>query len=279
MNASETLEKMIRERKGQLAELEEALAQLIGDEPRSFVTIPEFLAEKTNLEWLIGGQIPRGGFGFITADPRIGKTTLLAQIGVSLASGRGIFGWHVARRYKVLYLAAEGSRAAFRERVRTVTRQIGLDPYEMTWMIQSEGPINFQIGTQKFNAMVESSGADLVICDTLKYFWTGDENSAVDFNKMVSRPLKDLTEKTGASFWLVHHHRKSQEIDGWQKGRGTAAMLGDCDWWWRLEPMKDAPQGRTLYCDKNKYGAEFEPVELAFDAANAIFREVLKPKP
>lgn len=268
-----------RKRK-ELRELDDSILELEGGVRNLFVPLSKFLAEKSSLDWIVGGQIPEGGFGFLVADPWLGKSTLLSQVALQLAVGRALFGMRVGRRFRVLVLSKEGSRAAFRERVRTAAKKLGIEEKSAEdWMIHTEGPGEFLLGSSRMEAIVRESGADLVILDTLRLFWEGDENKPEQFSSRVTRPIRDLNARYGATFWVVHHHRKAvdettgEEL-GWQKGRGTGAMYGDSDFWWRLEKVKGAPDGRRIFCDKNKYGRAFDPIDLVYDGGNAIFRVV-----
>lgn len=237
------------------------------------VQLSEFLGETlTDFEWLIGGAIASGSIGMLVADPTIGKTTLLVQIALCLAAGRAPFyNAHVARGVPVLYLAAEGSRAAFQNRVRTAASALGV-PNTVNWYIQDRSVTSFDVDSRDFAAMVRRAGARLVICDTIGYFWSGDENSAVEWKAHVMKPLRRLAAD-GITFILVHHQVKaSPDRAGWQKGRGTSAMFADLDFYLRMEPVEGDVSGtrRTLHQDKNKYG-EVRRWDLTFDPANARF--------
>lgn len=202
------------------------------------------------------------------------NTTCLVQIALCLAAGRDPFdNAHVARAVPVLYLAAEGSRAAFQNRVRTAANSLAI-PNSVNWYVQDKGVSSFNVASPEFESMVRRSKAGMAILDTIGYFWKGDENSAVEWKAGIMVPLRKLVGKYGTTFLLVHHQVKaSQDRKGWQKGRGTSAMFADLDFYLRMEPVEGdvTCARRTLYQDKNKYGVT-QRWDLTFDAHSARFR-------
>ena len=184
----------------------------------------------------------------------------------------------------MLLLAAEGARAALQGRVRTATRALGYaegPPFE-SWLIHAPSFSDYRIDGG-LGVVVRDAKPDLVILDTVGYFATYDENKAEEWKAAVAIPLRALANETDAAFILVHHPPKVTDANRDQRdGRGTGAMLADCDHFWRLDAVKGEPTQRTLVTRKNKYGAAWD-MDLSFDAENAVFRlisaEPTKPEP
>lgn len=277
--AGDRLRRIIADRRTELEELERDVAAIDGVatvEASPVVPLAEFvsecLLENDNDQWLVRTQVPRGGMGFLTSDPGQGKTTLLVQISLLLAAGRPVFGYHTEPS-RVLLVAAEGARRALSARVLRAARTLEVATATPTWFVHGPAVSNFLLTGGPFERMLHEARPSLVILDTLKHFWKGDENSADSFGQNVSGPLKDFGARYGCTFWLVHHHRKAApgEEDGPHRGRGTSVMFADADFWWRLEREKGGVEdARILHCDKNKYGPAFLPMKLRFDAENAV---------
>lgn len=285
MDRSSLLERLQAEERVLLNDLEqcrsniEALSGIQASEPNA-VVLREFLGERlTDFEWLFGGAIAAGTIGMLVADPTVGKTTLLVQAALCLTHGRSPFGyrgnseiWRVTRPVPSLYVLAEGSRAAFQNRVRTAAAAIGV-PDTVPFWLPHRNVTDYLITSPAFESMIRTSGAGLVVLDTLGYFHKGNENDATDWKKHVMAPLRSMTAKYGCSFILVHHQVKATpERTGWQKGRGTSAMFGDLDFYLRLENVESDSTGnqRVLYMDKNKYSVT-EHISLTFVPAEARF--------
>lgn len=228
--------------------------------------------------WLLGSVIAEGSVGLLVADAGVGKSTLLVQVGLSLAAGIDALGLTVSRPTPTLVIQAEGSRLAFRNRLLATKQALGISLGAVDWFIQPADCTDYQIGSPGLEALIAKSSAKFVVLDTLGYFHKGDENSANDWKAHVMRPLRSLVGKYGCSFVLVHHQVKQNvERTGWQKGRGTSAMFADADFWLRLEGAAegDDPARRDLWLDKSKYSEMGYRIPLVFEQRNAFFRRIV----
>lgn len=258
----------------ELRDLEAAVAQIRGDlVGPAVINFPTFDAEDLEFQWLVGGMIAAQTVTMLVADPGIGKSTLMAQLTLAAASGRPFLAARIEEPMRVLMLQAEGSRAAFRARVRSARSAMGVVPPNL-WHIHAPDFTDFQIGSDGLLRAVKESDARLVVMDTIGYFAKFKENDSEEWKFKVMRPLRRLIGETGCSVILVHHQPKQTEANKESRdGRGTSAMLADCDHFWKLETVKDEPALRDFVVRKNKYGAEGTQ-RLSFDAGNALFRVV-----
>jgi hypothetical protein len=228
------------------------------------------------------------------------NTTLLAQMCLSLASGRPFLGIDVKEPIPVLLLEAEGARPIFRERAELCRKAMGIDPSQLKrWFIQSKDLDDFRLSHVTLERQIRMSGAKFVILDTLGYFLLpGDENSSKDWKEYVMEPLRYLKRKYDCAFTLIHHEGKPAEGKvGHHRGRGTSAMFGDCDTWMSLERrnftdddmvlIKDiygpnvydsVMRERRLVWSKSKVGRFPAPIVLDFDFENAVFNTKLAPE-
>ncbi len=236
----------------------------------------DFLSEKPlgNSGWLVDGLIPRNGICIVVAEGGLGKTTLVTQMALNMSTGRDVFKWKTVAPVRTLVVEAEGSRDMYRERVKTATEVLRLDVDNATWAIQPAGSHKYEIGGHALEALISSQKAEFVILDTLFLFTKADENRAVDVKQLVMNPLKLLASTYNTTFMLIHHTTKNNENrQGWQKGRGSAALHDDCDIWLRLEDHLDHEPKDTkhLWLDKNRYGPHGYELPLRYVAENAVF--------
>jgi len=284
------IEKMRAKRdelKKSLSDLEEEIASLSGDfatEDRPVVAA-EFLKEPGEFTWQVGGLIAQGTVSMLVAAPSVGKTTLMVQTSLALSVGQDVLGFRVSRPVKVLYILAEGSRHAFRERLRVTCGSMGVDVDALDWWVQPGKMSDFRLSGAETDKAIRSSGAKLIVLDTLGYFSGGDENQADLWKARVMAPLRAYCAEYECSFVLLHHEKKGQPgytIDRSERGRGTSAMLGDCDHVWLLErfPVDEDASGdqraemekrRELHVVKNKYGLADYAVQMTFDKPKGIF--------
>ena len=272
--ALEELKKERRLAASRLAEIDRAIIELSPNVER-YINLRDFMSEKHDFTWLIGGFLARGTMSMLVADAGTGKSTLMAQLTLSLVHGKPFLGGRIEKPARVLLLAAEGARAAFQGRIRTAIRALGYadTPAFDSWLIHAQNFSDYRIDGG-LGVMVREAKPDLVILDTIGYFATYDENKASEWKASIAVPLRALANETDTAFILVHHPPKMTEANkDYRDGRGTSAMKDDCDHFWRLDAVKGEPMQRTLVTVKNKYGAAWD-MDLSFDAENAIFRLV-----
>lgn len=265
----------------EVEKLDHFIAQMQGgDEGDGKLVVPlaPFLQEDNlDWEWLFGGLIPTGSTCILAGEGKIaGKSTLIIQMSLCLAAGRSPFyECPVSRAAPVLYIAAEGARAALQNRIRTAARSLGMSPSDTRdfWHIQKKNVSDYRFGSAGLERMIDQSGAKLVVADTLGYFHKGNENDNTDFKAHVMHPLRQLTAKYGCAFVLVDHQSKpSPERKGVHKVRGASAKKDDCDVVMQLEPPpgEEMSDKRTLWLSATKYSAT-RRWDLRFDMAGARF--------
>ena len=252
-----------------------------------------FQSETDRIRYLCGDILAAQTVNIMVADAGLGKTTLLAQMCLSLASGRPFLGIPTHGAIPVLLLEAEGARPIFRERAELCRRAMGIETAELKrWYIQSKDLDDFRLSHVTLERQIRMSGAKLVVLDTLGYFLLpGDENSSKDWKEYVMEPLRYLKRKYDCAFTLIHHEGKPVEgRAGHHRGRGTSAMFGDCDTWMSMErrnfsdddmatiketygqSVYDAVmRERRLVWSKSKVGRFPSPIVMDFDFENAMF--------
>lgn len=273
----EKLRAEIQQLESRLKEAQDDLASLGGTRPDlPIVTLDAaFSEDEPEPEWILEGLLPAGGTAVLSAPGGTGKSTLLVQAGVNVATGRPFLDARCPAPRRVLFLQAEGSRRIFKERVRTAIRHLGLPAAVLS---------QFSIPTRSFNPpafvspdfedFVVRSEAKLIVCDTVGYFFDGDENSNSDVKKLVMRPLARLGAKYEVAFILVHHYGKpSEHRVGRHKTRGASAWIDDSDLAMRLERVEGSPKELLLFFDKVKHGPDRDPLGFIYDSANATFTE------
>lgn len=271
--------KIDRERAlAEAAKIEGLIARLEGvDHGEAMTThLGGFMQEKLlDWEWLFGGVIPTGSTGMLAGDPKCGKSTLVTQMALCLAAGRDPFyDCRVTRPGKILYIAAEGARAAYQNRVRTAAKTLGINitgAEANRWFIQKRHVADYMLGSTGLRRMVGEAKPDLLVLDTLGYFHKGNENDATDWKRHVMHPARALTAEFGCSILFVHHQTKeSAERKGAQRVRGTTAMIGDCDFLLQLDNVPGDDEKKILSLSLTKY-SQTRRWDLRYSAADARF--------
>lgn len=269
----------------------EKLSKLLGPEIADMnpVSWDEFQSEKDSVTYYCGDVLAEETVNVLVADAGVGKTTLVVQMCLSIASGRPFLGFMKTNPTPVLLLEAEGARGLYRARAEKCRQGLRITNDELRgrWFTQSRWISDFTAGGVMVESQIRRSGAKVVVMDTLGYFLgEGDENSAKDWKQRIMFPLRRLRALYGCAFILLHHEAKPSEFrTGHHRGRGTSAMFGDCDTWMSLESLnlsetdqeklpagwqEEAKRERTLKWYKSKVGKMPDPINLELDIETAV---------
>lgn len=171
----------------------------------------------------------------IHGDWRSGKTWLMLEMGISLATGRPLFGhFPVAEPKSVLYVGGEGTAASFSDRVRQLLEVRGLGRGDFARMfrfvIMAEQPPEASLHLDDERSVttlidrLRDDPPDILMIDPLANFMIGDETN--DGMKLVVQQVRRITQALGSQVFLAHHNVKnSQQYDRPSKmARGGGAL-------------------------------------------------------
>lgn len=227
--------------------------------------------------WLVGNIMAASTTTMLVAESGLGKTTLLTQLTLCLATGKQFCGMHCHGPVRTLTVAAEGARYAYRTRFLDTCKSMEIDAKKIDdWYIHPPNVSEYELGSQNLRDMIRVCKPAVVILDTLGYFHRGDENDATEWKRYVMQPIRKLTTEYGCAFVLVHHSGK--DLD--KGGRGTSAQVADVDHYLILtHPTGTTDAYRELFIRKNKYGRGGQSYPLRFDLEKAMFSQGIKEAP
>jgi hypothetical protein len=198
--------------------------------------------------WLVRNIWAQGGCGFIAGDPKSYKSWMGLDFALSVATGTPFLGdpqfSTVGGPRPVLYIQEEDSEIIVRNRLETVLEgkspthhwhgYMTADHGQLVWLPPvADIPLGFHVrsgftasdpGWQAWLAEVMSEGQfDLVVIDTMgTTAGDVDTDRASDLMGRILRPLKEISNTTGAAVCVIHHNRKGTNGDQ----RGGQRMLG-----------------------------------------------------
>jgi len=216
------------------------------------------------MEWLVDGLLPMGGSGLLYGPAGIGKSFLVQDLALTVAStathwhGRAIRPGYFELTGSVIYIAAEGAHGlkrrlrAWREAtsytgplaIRFLDRAVQLrtldDPRALVAAVEAVAdPDDFP---------------DLVVLDTLSRCMAGaDENSAKDASTVVAS-LDYLRAELGCCTLALHHTGVAESRE-----RGSTAFRGAVD---ALLSLKETDGLLVLESDKVRDGPPLDPLRF-----------------
>lgn len=203
-------------------------------------------------EWIIPG-LRAGQVALVTAPGGTGKSYLLLEIAMSVASGQTLLpGLEVKSAGKVCLLNFEDDNLDIRQRGNAILRHfMDLDPspenlYVASMSGQTLSLLNSHGGVNNEDVKwlkEQCQGMRLMVLDPLSHLHTADENSASQMSKLI-QVLKGIGQETGTGIIIAHHTGKAAALNGQgdlqQSARGSSALVDAARIVMTLHRPKDA---------------------------------------
>ena len=191
---------------------------------------------------VVEGLLYPGAYLFVGA-PKVGKSFLMAQLAYHVNMGLPLWGYEV-RRGAVLYLALEDDYPRLQERLY---RMFGADSAGGLFLSISAHTLGGGLEKQLEGFVQEHPDTRLIIIDTLqKIRETGDERYSYASDYDVITKLKRFADASGVCLLLVHHTRKQQADDRFDKISGTNGLMGAADGAFLLQKERRTDNAATL---------------------------------
>jgi hypothetical protein len=198
-------------------------------------------------EWLVEPLIPAHGLVALYSPPKAGKSLLMLELAVGIATGRDVLGAKVSHPRRVLYVDMENDpKRDIRERLDAM----GVGPEDLDNLVYLSFPVLAPLDTERGGAELLAAAVayqcELVILDTVSRTVAGDENENdtwLAFYRYTGLVLK----RAGIAMVRLDHAGK----DVTKGQRGGSAKSGDVDAVWRLVEVKPDAVYR-LTCDGHR---------------------------
>lgn len=220
------------------------------------------LARRDKPEPLIEGLLGANKVTLLLGQFSTYKSFTLIGWSVALASGTDWCGHKVPAGRPVMYVAAEG-RDGLLERAVAYCVANGIPQPANLFFYDRPLKLANPEDVADLQAVVEETGAKLVVLDTWHKVTTGlDESGATGMGVAMSA-VEGIREATGAAFAIAHHTGYDQA-----HARGSSSLEDDSDMVWLIE-LKGGQNGsakeRILNQRKNRDGELVAARQLVFD--------------
>jgi AAA domain len=188
-------------------------------------------------QWLYGSQLLRGYVSVLVAPGGVGKTSYAMGAGVSLASGRSLFGDRIFERVNVAILNLEDPMDELDRRLAALMMHHGVERHEIegrfymysaddrriTMAQISEDGFNVEYpDEQQLIQEITAHQIGVLIIDPFAESHNLEENSNHLINKAVG-VWRNVARATGCAIFLIHHVRKGVVTDI-DSARGAKAL-------------------------------------------------------
>lgn len=253
--------------------------------PKRLPTIKfkDLMAMKINIQWLIDNVVPLCSVVMIAGDSGIGKTWLLLDLILAVATGGLWLGQFKCKQGSVLVFDEENIIPLLQERLSQLCAARGIGKL-------SNLPIEFMVGqfiditplrdyktgeeipSHTFLDVLETAKAikpTMMTFDSFIRFHHANENSSTEM-KAVSAQIKRMSQETGAACVINHHFVKSGSGASGQRIRGSGDIRANVDMAFLVDECKG---GITITHDKPRFTKKLEPftVKLSQDENKGTF--------
>lgn len=153
------------------------------------------------LEWLVKDMVHEGSIGIIGGDSTIGKTSLMVQLGVCVATGKPFLNMET-KQGPVVYIDLELGGRRFSELLERIYQHLGCTAQEDELFTCTE-----ERTFDKFKSIISQVEPVLVIVDSLRAFSpqaSANNEGAGSFLNF----LYQSTRETRTAVHLIHHMKK-----------------------------------------------------------------------
>lgn len=187
----------------------------------------DFCAKPAPIRWLIKKWIQAGGLAMVYGDSGTGKTFVVLDWVLRMASGIDTWAGLRVRPGGVVYLAGEG-HYGLKARIAGWKKYHNVEHLN-AWVSGGACDLNTPEGLAKTISeirMIKTDNIAVIVVDTLHRFLIGDENKATDTKTMLDA-CAILSNTFDSAVILVHHTGVNQ--DAKNRARGSSAWRGALD--------------------------------------------------
>jgi hypothetical protein len=230
--------------------------------PKSFEQI---IAAPTPLEpEIIEGVLREARKFVLTAASKAGKTFLLMELGLSLATGGEWLG-RKCKKSKVLYLDMELAESSFDDRLLKLAHKMEIPSTSGNFRVLHFRGKTFSDFWEILENTVRQTQFEVVIIDPIYKIFEGNENDAQDSKKFCA--LLDKICAAGAAVIYAHHFSKGAQgfKSGQDRGSGSGVLMRDCDGSVNLMLLTPSKESAEQFV--SKYGEKAVALRAEFGGA------------
>ena len=213
--------------------------------------------------WLVDKIIPAApSLSILFSPSNMGKTYLVLDLALTIATRRREWFGYRAHGGKVLYLSGEGNSSFFSRVKCWMEQHSEVDPEQIDF-VYDKVLFNFDnvLEYDEFLACLEKRCAEekpvLVVVDTMNLYMASDENSTEEASNFL-KVLKDFSHKINCAVLLVHHTGLKEQ----GRERGSSTIRGAVD---SSIMLSDSNGIKKIEQVKSRNGEKIEPLYFVLE--------------
>jgi len=224
------------------------------------------------------GLLPSSGILFVGGEPKVGKSILVANLALALASGCSHAGFQIPSARRVLVCQFELPTSQFAQRLAPMRKPIG-EGADSNLFIDTDAAghlLSAPRGLDHFLRAIRTAKADVVILDPLYSTHDQDENDTRAMAALCQTLLR-LRDASQAALIVVHHVKKSigrHEIGSAFRGSSALHAVGDS---YLLMVRASTPAPTVELRFQFRYASPPQPRLLTLDTETLWFQASSSP--
>lgn len=182
------------------------------------LTWDQLMAQRAEPPPVVRPGVPKVGVTVVAGSPKVGKTLWVSQIALE-------------SRRPTLMVIEEGSLDGIRYRLQHQAEAIGIAEPPISVAHRKRMRLDDRRAVANMQAIVRSTGCELVILDPLNRLHTADENRPSDMTKVMDG-MAAIAYDCGVAVLAVHHLSKpsaERRGDIWDRFRGASSIRSGTD--------------------------------------------------
>lgn len=206
------------------------------ERPRYIVrTAADALKPQEPIDWVINPLFSTGSVSVIVGHPGSKKTYSMLSAAVCVALGKPWLGFST-RPAKVLIVDEEsGERRLSRRLGDAIRGELGNDTTQINYVSLAQFNLREPDDVVLLQALIENTGAELVIIDALADIMPGGDENAVKDIQPVFIGLRKIAEVCKCAIVIIHHANKAGGY------RGSTAINGAADLLLMVDSKSESP--------------------------------------
>ena len=245
--------------RAQAATLEADDAPILTTHTRVLNTHTLVDTEPAPVDWVWDGFLAPGTLSMLHGEGGLGKSWIAMKLAEQmLAPGGNLFGKNI-HPGGVIILDGENAENQIHSRIHYTTIQADAD---LTYIMVNDPILGLEELTEKYlDHLIETHKPRLIIIDSQRALWAGDEREAQEAGRMLRRWARSI-EPHPCAYLLIHHDNRGGDYSG--SSDINAAITG-CRLHLKRHTDKDKPNARTLTQPKNRIAAEMPRQDFLLD--------------
>jgi 5S rRNA maturation endonuclease (ribonuclease M5) len=239
------------------------------------------------VEWIVEGVIQKGGNGIVTGEPKAGKSLLMIDLLLAVATGTPWLGFSVSRRVKCALISREDYPGMTQQRLarlfRGTVRRMDFEGWlwintrwqTPTFLLEDNGHVSQLIEEMR------SENVEFACFDVFRRLHGQDENDNTAIQKILDQLARIQTE-VGCALALVHHTTKDANGSIFRRIRGATAIHGWTEWALGVSVTNNEEPGRDWIRKvefETKAACPADPVYFRIEAPGDSIRLILAEPP